>query len=162
MICALPASGSGGAGLFPMAGPPSSSRRPGLSGPPPIGDGSCRCAARHQPPHSSQAFVALQHHQFAGMVRAIFDGVIDIMIASWKTKYGNRRIKQALPTIEEALTAAECMSSDAEQQVEIAATLLGVDVEEVREVARKMKKQGERRLTLSISPSIASDRRMPP
>ncbi|MDQ0396439.1 hypothetical protein [Labrys monachus] len=84
------------------------------------------------------------------------------MLASWKTKYGSRRVKQAPPTIEEALTAAECMSSDAEQQVEIAASLLGVEADEVREVARKMKKQNERRLTLSISPSASSERRMPP
>jgi hypothetical protein len=84
------------------------------------------------------------------------------MLASWNTKYGNRRVKQALPTIEEALTAAECMSTDLEQQVEIAASLLGVEADDVREVARKIRKQSERRLTLSISPSISAERRAPP
>lgn len=84
------------------------------------------------------------------------------MLASWNTKYGNRRVKQALPTIEEALAAAECMNSDPEQQVEIAASLLGVEADQVREVARKARKQGERRVTLSISSSMSPERRIAP
>ncbi|CAM5777208.1 hypothetical protein LMIY3S_05920 [Labrys miyagiensis] len=75
------------------------------------------------------------------------------MSQTWKTKYGSRRVKQALPTIEEALVAAECLSDDFEQQIEIAASLLGVDAEEVRTVAKRPAppKPTERRLSLPIA-----------
>jgi hypothetical protein len=85
-------------------------------------------------------------------------GDIGTVLDTWNTKFGNRRVKQALPTIDEALAAAECMNGDPEQQIEIAASLLGVEADEVREVARKMKKQTERRITLSVAP----DRRVAP
>ncbi len=55
---------------------------------------------------------------------------------TWKTKFGLRQVKQELPTIEEALTAAECLTDDLNQQLEIAASLMGIESEKVREAAK--------------------------
>lgn len=79
------------------------------------------------------------------------------MSDSWSTKYGGRRVKQAPPTIAEALVAAACMSDDHEQQIEIAASLLDIDQEEVRKAAAREEKRSQR--TLSI---IAAPRRSAP
>ncbi len=78
---------------------------------------------------------------------------------SWETKFGSRRVKQALPTIEEALAAAACMNNDLEQQVEIAASLLGLELDEVRAVAKKIVKPAETRLSLPIA---STSRAAPP
>lgn len=84
------------------------------------------------------------------------------MSETWNTKFGSRRVKQALPTIEEALFAAECLNDDFDQQVEIAASLLGVGVEEVRAVAKRSVKPVERRLSLPIAKSpVRLSRRAP-
>ena len=48
-----------------------------------------------------------------------------------------RRIRRENPTIEEALVAAESLAEDPAQRAEIAATLMGVPVEEVRALAAK-------------------------
>ena len=50
----------------------------------------------------------------------------------WNTKYGRRRVKQALPTLEEAIFAAKGITDDLKSQVEIAAELMGMSPEEVR------------------------------
>jgi hypothetical protein len=57
----------------------------------------------------------------------------------WQTKYGPRRVKEALPNIEEALFAAKGLSDDFNEQVEIASSLLGVPPEQVRTEAMKTK-----------------------
>lgn len=101
--------------------------------------------------HSSPSYVALQHSANPAIVPSLQEKAIKTVSESWKTKFGSRRVKQALPTIEEALTAAECLSDEFEQQVEIAASLLGVAVEEVRAVAKRAVKPAERRLSLPIA-----------
>jgi hypothetical protein len=58
---------------------------------------------------------------------------------TWQTKYGTRRVKEALPNIEEALFAAKGLSDDFNEQVEIASSLLGVPPEQVRTEAMKSK-----------------------
>lgn len=50
----------------------------------------------------------------------------------WDTKYGRRRVKQALPTLEEAIFAAKGITDDLKGQVEIAAELMGMTPDEVR------------------------------
>jgi hypothetical protein len=87
------------------------------------------------------------------MIASINQKVVRTVSQTWKTKYGSRRVKQALPTIEEALTAAECLSDDFEQQIEIASSLLGIEAEEVRAVAKRPAppKPTERRLSLPIA-----------
>ena len=46
-------------------------------------------------------------------------------------------MRRDTPTIEEALIAAESLASDPSQRAEIAATLMGVPVEEVKALAAK-------------------------
>ncbi len=58
---------------------------------------------------------------------------------TWQTKYGRRRIREAQPTLEEALFAAKGLSDDFNEQVELAASLMGVPVEQVRTEAMKTK-----------------------
>ena len=59
------------------------------------------------------------------------------MAATWKTKWGVRRVRRETPTIEEALIAAESLANDPGQRAEIAATLMGVPVDEVKALAAK-------------------------
>ena len=59
------------------------------------------------------------------------------MGATWKTKWGMRRVRQDTPTIEEALIAAESLADDPAQRAQIAAQLMGVPVEEVQVLAAK-------------------------
>lgn len=59
------------------------------------------------------------------------------MTATWKTKWGVRRVRRDVPTIEEALIAAESLSNDTAQRVEIAASLMGVSLDEAKEAAAK-------------------------
>src|SRR5580693_1564361 len=59
------------------------------------------------------------------------------MSATWKTKWGVRRVRRDNPTIEEALIAAESLANDVAQRAEIAASLMGVPVEEVKALAAK-------------------------
>lgn len=50
----------------------------------------------------------------------------------WNTKYGPRRVRRELPTIKEAIAAAQDLTDELEQQVEIAAQLIGKPFDEVR------------------------------
>lgn len=59
------------------------------------------------------------------------------MGATWKTKWGVRRVRRDTPTIEEALIAAESLADDPAQRAQIAASLMGVPVEEVQALAVK-------------------------
>ena len=56
---------------------------------------------------------------------------------TWKTKWGMRRVRRDTPTIEEALIAAESLADDPVQRAQIAASLMGVPVEEVQALAAK-------------------------
>ena len=64
------------------------------------------------------------------------------MAATWKTKWGVRRVRRDTPTIEEALIAAESLANDPGQRAEIAASLMGVPVDEVRVLAAKQAAKG--------------------
>ncbi len=59
------------------------------------------------------------------------------MGSTWKTKWGVRRVRRDTPTIEEALIAAESLADDPAQRAQIAASLMGVPVEEVQALAVK-------------------------
>ncbi|HEY2137803.1 MAG TPA: hypothetical protein VGH49_18100 [Xanthobacteraceae bacterium] len=54
------------------------------------------------------------------------------MTEAWKTKYGPRRVRHDPPTLEEAIFAAKGLTDDLQQQVEIAASLMGVAAEKVK------------------------------
>jgi hypothetical protein len=52
---------------------------------------------------------------------------------TWKTKHGARRVRHEEPTLEEAIAAAQGLSDDSNEQVEIAASLMvGISHDEVR------------------------------
>ncbi len=50
----------------------------------------------------------------------------------WMTKYGARRVRYEPPTLEEALAAAEGLTSDFDQQLAIAADLMDWSLERTR------------------------------
>ena len=51
---------------------------------------------------------------------------------TWKTKYGTRRVRDDAPTLDEAIAAAQGLSDELDEQVEIAASLMGLPRDEVR------------------------------
>lgn len=55
-----------------------------------------------------------------------------VLTTTWNTKYGSRRLKVDLPTLEEAIYAAAGITDDREQQAEIAAALMGMPLDQVR------------------------------
>ena len=57
---------------------------------------------------------------------------------TWNTKYGRRRVRVDLPTLEEAITAAQGLSDDMEAQIEIAASLMGMPQDQVRTAMTKV------------------------
>jgi hypothetical protein len=59
------------------------------------------------------------------------------MSTTWNTKYGPRRVRHDPPTLEEAIFAARGLTDDVEQQVEFAAGLMEVSVDEVRAALNK-------------------------
>jgi hypothetical protein len=56
---------------------------------------------------------------------------------AWKTKYGPRRVRQDLPTLEEAIFAAQGLSDDPDEQAAIAASLMGLPVMQARAALAK-------------------------
>ena len=70
------------------------------------------------------------------------------MGATWKTKWGVRRVRRENPTIEEALIAAESLAEDPAQRVQIAASLMGVPIEEVQALAQKQAAKNRGRASL--------------
>ena len=67
------------------------------------------------------------------------------MSARWMTKYGARRVRVELPTLEDALFAAEGLTGDAREQIHIAAALMQVPEEEARAAAERLHKDRARR-----------------
>ena len=60
------------------------------------------------------------------------------MSATWVTKYGVRRVRVELPTLEDALFAAEGLTPDHGQQIHIAAALMQVPVDQARTEAERI------------------------
>ena len=59
---------------------------------------------------------------------------------AWQTKYGPRRVRHEAPTLEEAIVAAEGLSDKLDEQVEIAAALIGMPGDQVRaELSKRAK-----------------------
>ncbi len=54
------------------------------------------------------------------------------MADSWDTKYGSRRVRHDPPTLEEAIVAAQGLSDELDEQIEIAAGFMDLPVEVVR------------------------------
>ncbi len=70
------------------------------------------------------------------------------MAASWKTKWGARRVRHDPPTLAEALAAAQGFTDDRDGQAEIAADLMGVPVAEAKAELRRL--APDRRVTAAV------------
>ena len=57
---------------------------------------------------------------------------------AWNTKHGTRRVRDEAPTLGEAIAAAQGLSDDLDSQAEIAAALMGLPVEQVRDELSKL------------------------
>ena len=59
------------------------------------------------------------------------------MSEDWNTKYGTRRVRRDPPTLDEAIFAAIGITDDQEAQAEIAASLMGLPIEQVQAEVKK-------------------------
>ncbi len=59
------------------------------------------------------------------------------MSETWNTKYGGRRVRHDPPTLQEAMIAAQGLSDHLHEQIEIAASLMDLPVEDVRSEVMK-------------------------
>jgi hypothetical protein len=86
------------------------------------------------------------------------------MSTVWKTKYGYRKVKEAPPELKEAIEAARDISDDPAAQVEIAAALMGLPIDDVKkEVMRSVaqRKMTERVATITrggAKPAVVVER----
>ena len=67
------------------------------------------------------------------------------MSVTWVTKYGPRRVRVDLPTLEDALYAAEGLTPDTAEQIRIAADLMQLPVEQTQAEAERIIKNRSRR-----------------
>jgi len=56
----------------------------------------------------------------------------------WDTKDGRRRVRHDPPTVEEAVIAAQGLTDDLKEQIEIVASLMKVSLDEARGVVLRM------------------------
>jgi hypothetical protein len=63
------------------------------------------------------------------------------MSATLVTKYGVRRVRVELPTLEDALFAAEGLTPDPRQQIHIAASLMQLPVDQAQAEAERIVKE---------------------
>jgi hypothetical protein len=56
----------------------------------------------------------------------------------WETKDGRRRVRRDPPTVEEAVVAAQGLTDDPKEQVEIVASLMEVSFDEAKVAVRRM------------------------
>jgi hypothetical protein len=56
----------------------------------------------------------------------------------WETKDGRRRVRRDPPTIEEAVTAAQGLTEELRERIEIVASLMEVPLEEARSAVLRM------------------------
>ena len=60
------------------------------------------------------------------------------MSDEWETKDGRRRVRRDPPTVEEAVVAAQGLTDDLKEQIEIVASLMEVPAEQARGVVLRM------------------------
>ena len=66
------------------------------------------------------------------------------MSEDWNTKYGPRRVRRDPPTLDEAIFAAIGITDDIEAQAEIAASLMGMPLDEVLAEVKKVARTSAR------------------
>jgi hypothetical protein len=88
------------------------------------------------------------------------------MTEIWDTKDGRRRVRRDPPTVEEAVQAAQGLTDELSEQIEIVASLMDVSVDEARGAVLRMgQRKDVNRFTIagrSGSPrAVVVERRMP-
>jgi hypothetical protein len=73
------------------------------------------------------------------------------MSEDWNTKYGPRRVRRDPPTLDEAIFAAIGITDDVEAQADIAASLMGMSLEEVLPEVKKVARSAARSTTRVIA-----------
>src|ERR1700734_1160442 len=73
------------------------------------------------------------------------------MSEDWNTKYGTRRVRRDPPTLDEAIFAAIGITDDQEAQAEIAAALMGMQIESVQPEVKKAGRTAARSATRVIA-----------
>ena len=77
------------------------------------------------------------------------------MSETWMTKWGPRRVRYEPPTLDEALDAAADISPDRDQQIQLAADLMDLPLEDVKADAEAIfKSRSRRRITATIVPNV--------
>jgi hypothetical protein len=61
----------------------------------------------------------------------------------WETKDGRRRVRRDPPTIEEAVVAAQGLTDDLKEQMEIVASLMEITADQARSVVLRMGQRKE-------------------
>jgi hypothetical protein len=56
----------------------------------------------------------------------------------WDTKYGRRRVRRDPPTVEDAVLAAQGLTDEPGEQIEIVASLMEISAEEARGAVSRM------------------------
>ena len=84
----------------------------------------------------------------------------------WETKDGRRRVRRDPPTIEEAVVAAQGLTDDLKEQMEIVASLMEITPEEARGVVLRMGQRKEvNRVTftgrIGVPRAVVVERRAP-
>lgn len=72
------------------------------------------------------------------------------MSTTWNTKYGPRRVRHDPPTLKEAIIAAQGLTDQLQEQIEIAAGLMDLPIETVR--AEVMKAAPPRNAARIVAP----------
>jgi 2-phospho-L-lactate guanylyltransferase (CobY/MobA/RfbA family) len=62
------------------------------------------------------------------------------MTEIWETKYGSRRVRRDPPTLKEAIAAAQGLSDELDEQIEIAAGFMALPIDVVRDEVLKAAK----------------------
>jgi len=60
------------------------------------------------------------------------------MSEDWNTKYGSRRVRRDPPTVEEAVQAAQGLTEELSEQIEIVASLMEVSADEARSAVLRL------------------------
>jgi hypothetical protein len=77
------------------------------------------------------------------------------MSEAWDTKDGRRRVRHDPPTVEEAVVAAQGLTDEVKEQIEIVASLMEVSREEARGVVLRM---GQRRDRVTVTGRVGAPR----
>lgn len=71
----------------------------------------------------------------------------------WETKDGRRRVRRDPPTVEEAVLAAQGLTDEPSEQIEIVISLMQVSVEEARSAVLRMgQRKDVDRITIASRP----------